>query len=125
MTRKKIKNPRDLYRDLMTGITLQDVQLPSMIKDPEEYRKFCKYCNNVYTSPEFKLIESQLMLAQISKTAIDSTDAEQLNFGRAVLNGLALVSELFKKYSQEFEENFTGQHADFDEGKSFESVTNN
>lgn len=120
---KKADNIIKLYRELMTGITLEDIKLP-VITD-SNYREFCQYANQVYTSPFFELIKKQILLEQVSKTAIDSKSYDELQFGRAVVNGLALVDEVFKKYSNEFEEKFMGKEGgNFDPRKSFESVNN-
>lgn len=119
---KKADNVIKLYRELMAGITLEDVRLP-VITDGDKYREFCRYCNEVYTNEFFNLIKQQILLAQVSTTVIDSNSYEQLQFGRAVVNGLALVEELFKKYSNEFEEKFmNNEGGNFDPSKSFDPV---
>lgn len=121
---KKANNVIKLYRELMNGITLEDIKLPTPA-DGDTYREFCRYCDQVYTNDFFEMIKKQMLLAQVSKTAIDSRDYDEVQFGRAAINGLALVEEIFKKYSLEFEEKFSGKTGgDFDPNSSFDSVTN-
>jgi len=120
---KKANNTIKLYRELMAGITLEDVKLPT-IQDGDKYRDFCRYCDEVYTNDFFELIRKEMLFAQVSKTAIDSQDVDQLQFGRAVINGLALVDEIFKKYSMDFQEKFLGKgEEDFNPNDSFNQVS--
>lgn len=120
---RKTDNTIKLYRELMKGITLEEVNLPKQDKNPEEYREFCRYANMVYTNPYFELIRRQILLTQVSKTLLDSTCHEETQFGRAVVNGLALVEEIFKTYSLEFEAKFLVRKEDFNPSKGFESVS--
>jgi len=122
---KKADLVKNIHEGLMAGVTLEEVDLPKQDKDPEEYRKFCRYANMMYTDPFFDLIKKQILLAQISRTAIDSTSYEEVQYGRAVIHGLALFEEIFKKYSLLFESQFQTESKAFDPGKGFESVANN
>lgn len=119
---KKADTIIKLYRELMSGVTLEEVKLPT-ITDGDEYKKFCSYCDSVYSNPYFDLIKKQLLLAQVSKTAIDSKSYDEVQFGRAVINGLSLVDEIFGKYSREFNEKFNQNKEDFDSNRGFSSVS--
>lgn len=124
MPKKKTDNVINLYRELMKGITLQDVKLPVM-QDGNIYRDFCQYCNQVFTSPFFETLKRSVTLTQVEKTGLDSTCHEETQFGRATINGVALWEEIFKKYSKEFEDKFMGNRGDFNPNRTFNSVTDN
>jgi len=119
---KKADNTIKAYREIMKGITLEEIIFPSLQSNADKYRKFCKFCHLTYNDSFFQLISKQLLLQQISKTAVDATSYDELQFGRAVVNGLALYEEMFKKYSLEFESKYMPRKDEFDNTKSFESV---
>lgn len=120
---KKTDNVIKLYRELMKGITLEDINLPKQNVNPEEHKRFCIYANMVYTNPYFELIKKQILLAQVTKTTLDSTCHEETQFGRAVINGMAVWEQVFEQYSQEFEDKYMIKNEDFNPHKGFESVS--
>jgi len=122
---KKTDNIIKLYRELLNGIVLEEVVFPKLDRDPEEYRNFVQFCDQVYTNQFFQMIVKNITHKQVEKNGLDSKSYEELQFGRATVNGIALFEELFKKYSLEFQEKFGGNIDRFNPNKGFSSVDNN
>jgi len=127
MPDEKPDNVIKLYRELLNGTSPEEVALPTLQADADEYRKFCLYCNRVYSDPFFELLRKALVQVQVFKTALDSADYEQVSFGRATVHGIALWEEMFKFYSNEWDIKFSGkeENADFNSSRGFQSVDNN
>ena len=104
-------------------VSVEDVVLPSIQNNPEEYRKFCEYANSVFTNPFYELLRKDLVNTQMTNTVMDSRDYEAVQFGRATIAGILLWEEIFKKYSLQFEAKFLEKPADFNPSKGFQSVS--
>lgn len=118
---KKVTN----IRALLGGISASDITLPALQVNPDEYRKFCQYANQVFTNPFYDLLKQELVNQQLIKTVLDARDHEQEEFGRATITGILLWEDIFNKYSLEFEARFLEKPEDFNPNKGFQSVINN
>lgn len=119
---KKIDKTLEYYRKALNGITIGEVNFPVLDGSPEDYRKFVAFCNDMYKNPFFRLIRDHLLNEQRTKTLQESLDSESLNYGRAVIASILFWEDVFKKYSDEYEDKFTVNTENFDPRRSFESV---
>jgi len=116
---KKADNVIKLYKELMSGITVEDSKLPSLQENPEQYRKFCSFANEMYSNPFFLELQNHLIRKQLEKTVIEARDYEATQFGRAIVVGVLLWNEVFKTYSDEFESKFLTPEEGFNPNKIF------
>lgn len=120
---KKINRTLDYYRKALDGITVEEITFPTLDGNPEEFRKFLAYCDDVFRNPYFQQIRKHLMFEQQQKTLLDARDEESWIFGRAVVASVLLWEDIFKKYSDEFQDKFvTKPRKDFNPYSSFEKV---
>ena len=119
----------DLYRVLMEGIKLDDLTFPDRL-DEQEYKDFCAYCHQVFTSmmkatnqPYLQYIVKNVTHKQQERTALDSRDYNEVQFGRATVNGIALLIDFLGKYAREYETRFMQNVESFDQHRSFEPLT--
>lgn len=107
----------------MAGVTIEDVTLPTLQVNADEYRKFCQYANQVFTNPFFELLRKELVNKQLEKTCLEARDYEATQFGRATISGVLLWEEIFNEYSLQFESQFLKKNKDFNPSKGFESIS--
>jgi len=118
----------DLYRVLLKGIKLEDLDFPERL-EPEQYKDFCAYCYTTYNSlmrsnnqPFLQYVVRNVTLKQVEKTGLDARDYNELSFGRATVNGVALLVEFFGQYAREYESKFMTNLKAFDEHRRFEPL---
>lgn len=109
----------DLTRQLLDGVVLTDItQLESL--QGEERLELARFCHTTYNNPNFKKITDLLYYAQIMAAALSAPNYDIVTFNRASANGVALMGEIFQKWSNVFDTDYSGDRESFDPAKSFE-----
>ena len=73
--------------------------------------------------PYLQYIVKNVTHKQQERTALDSRDYNEVQFGRATVNGIALLIDFLGKYAREYETRFMQNVESFDQHRSFEPLT--
>lgn len=117
------KRIRDLFREIIGGLTLSEVVLPEKLEGQERIN-FAKYCHETYHSQYFKQILEALYFPQIMHIGTKALDIEEMTFNRATANGIMLVAEMYQKWANIYDEEFSPDQKNqkFDPNKQIATI---
>jgi hypothetical protein len=107
------KAVQDLLREQLKGIDLSHITEFDKLEG-NDHRKFCKYAFTTFNSPFFKEIVKNLVYAQVLFSVNHAANYDETTFGRATVNGVSLMEELFAKYAREYENKYLPPSEKFD-----------
>lgn len=108
-----IKQLESLLRSQMKGIDLNDIYLEELPED--EYREMLKDLYRLKTNKGFFKLINEISNKQVFKIAVETQNMEQVNYGRALINGLTLLKEAIEKYNAIYESKGEKEFFDKDE----------
>lgn len=109
----------DMFREILQGVQLSNIILPESLEG-ESRRDFAKFCHETYHNPFFGQIIKALYLPSIEFAAKQAPDYDVVSFNRATCNGISLVEELFLKWANIYDVEFSGKEDKFDPNLPFE-----
>ncbi len=121
---KSVFSPKDLIRERLKGIkpnlpesnTILQNHLASL-DDVSRLAFLSKAYDIVKNNPTFKLVLESLIVEQEHYSMLEAKDIEEVNFGRATINGLMLIEESLSVLSGMYEEEKETQKPLTDEEK--------
>lgn len=123
--RKKIDSAKlDLYRNSigsLCSIDLIDIKDISALSG-EDMNKFIEWCSYVRSSPFYDIILKHFIIRIEHFVATKAEDFQEVQNERATIQGLTLLTELFERYSREYDERKKKQMK-FDKNKAFTPVS--
>ena len=114
----------EYFRKILGLVDISDIKILDKLEG-EERRDFCRFCHFTYHSPHFELIFKNFIYAQVMLVSEREIDYRTYINGKMVVNGIAAMRELFKKYANIYDTEFAAGKKEFDPYKSFEPSKNN
>ncbi len=102
-----------LLQEQLKGISLDQITELDKLEG-KKHRDFCKYAFTTYNNPFFKEIVKSLVYAQVLFSVNYAESYDTVTFGRATVNGVSLMEELFAKYAREYESKYLPPSEKFD-----------
>lgn len=90
-----------LTRKNLDNIKVGSQYLEGLTQD--DYKSFLSDANVIFTRPVFDAVISHLANMQVEYVAKEAQDLRQVDFGRASINGIALVREEFERLKSLYE----------------------
>lgn len=110
-----------LYRELLKTVDLEHVVFADQLQG-DDRRDFCKFCNEVANNIFFEQIIQGFFHSQAMMTADEATTSEHYYNAKLTLNGMHLLRQYFRKYSNVYEKEYLSEPVKFDPHRSFEPV---
>lgn len=105
---------RQKYAGFEPELLLRDQELLSNFEGEEARLAFMRNMKDVIENDDFRTLLEHLYTMQLVETGIQSNSLEELNFGRATVNGIKLIEDELSRYATLYNEH-TQQEPDFDE----------
>lgn len=100
-----------LLRKQLAGISPDWEAIEKM--SAEEREAFLTSVHKIYHEPAFKILIKELKFSQLAFSMLQAEDWEKTIFGRATVNGIALVDEEFEGYEAAYQD-MVSKKPDFD-----------
>ena len=100
----------DLIRNHLGGVSLDFIGEKQLTE--KELEELCANAEIMRSNPAFEYILNELINAQGNFTVKNAQTLEQVNFGRATINGLQLFKEEIEKLSNQYREKHTTEDID-------------
>ncbi len=92
----------DLVRQQLAGITVDLSYLDEMSE--EEREEFLVKGKQIHENPAFQRVATHRISEQVDLTVKDAKNIEEVNFGRATINGISLLQEEFERLAGMYDE---------------------
>lgn len=111
----------ELFREIIGGVKLSDITLPESLEGQDRL-DFARFCHETYNNRFFKQVLETLYYPQIMHAGTQAPNYDEVTFNRATGNGIMLVGEMFQKWSNIYDEDYSSDpRPKFDANKSFEA----
>lgn len=90
---------RRKYKGFDPSLLLNDEEILAEFNTQERQMTFLENCKKVIENEDFRKMMEHLYTRQLVNSALESEDIDAVNFGRATINGLALVEENLTRYT--------------------------